>query len=127
MRRGILGLCLLLSLLAGSIWADRAGKEKALEISQTIYEAGQCAMEEQWHKAAALTRMAGAAWRDTRFYQHLLHNREPVHAVDVLFSQLEAYSRSRDPESYGAVCLSLWVRTGFLAGQALPRSPGKVQ
>ena len=125
MRRGILGLCLLLVLLAMSFWAQRAGDRAASEVSQILYEAAQCAMEEQWQKAAALTEMAAAAWEDTRLLQNMLHNREPVQNVDVLFSQLEAYGRSRDAENYGAVCLSLWARTGHLAGQALPRFPGK--
>lgn len=110
MKRGWIGLGLLLALLAGSIAVTRAMDRGHDPIARELETASDLALEGDWETAAALARNAKAEWEDKWNFGAAFADHEPMEEIDGLFAQVEVYVRAREEVSFAAVCAELSKR-----------------
>ena len=107
MKRSRFGFGLLLVLLilgAVSAWAMVDSLEP---MSETIRQAGEAALQENWREAEEISGRVKETW-ETRFpFFASLSDHEPMENINGLFAQLDVYGQSRDPQNFAAVCAQI--------------------
>ena len=113
MKRGLLGLGLLLTLLilGGLLWA---GTESRLApVEQKLCQAALAG--ENWEKISALTREARAEWEDCRIFSGLLFSQSSVEEIDGIFARLNLWQQRREAGAFASDCLLLAGKLRALA------------
>lgn len=107
MKRCRFGLGLLLVLLvlgAVSAWAMVKGLEP---LSETIQQAGEAALREDWEAAEEIADRVKECWENRFPYFASFSDHEPMENINGLFAQLEVYGKSKDPQNFAAICALL--------------------
>ena len=107
MKRGWIGLGMLLALLVAGIlvtwWMVKSHERISLELDR----AAGYALTENWVQADHHARKAKNQWEKGWHLAGAFADHEPMESIDDLFAQLPAYLAARDPVSFAAVCAQL--------------------
>lgn len=76
-------------------------------LSQTLTEAADSALAENWEKTDALMGNAKRQWESSRRFVASIADHELLEEAERLFSELAVYRECRLPSDYAAVCLCL--------------------
>ena len=85
MKRGWIGLALLVVLLASSLFTAKKMEEYHNDGAQMLTQAGTCALEENWAAARELAFQAMKQWQKHREFTAAFADHEPMEDVDCLF------------------------------------------
>ena len=101
------GLLLLLAALGfltawGMLWIHEP-------VSDTLSNAGQAALEEDWERALDLSAQAYQRWKHYRKLTAAVADHEPMEGIDSLFCELEVYGKEQEAEHFAACCANLCV------------------
>ncbi len=107
MKRGWIGLGLLLVLLAGSIAVTCAMDSQHAPMARDLEAASDLALAGEWEKASALAEKTRAEWEEKWNFDAAFADHEPMEAIDGLFAQADVYARTREEISFAAVCAEL--------------------
>ena len=110
MKRGWIGLGLLLVLLAGSIAVTRGMDAGHTPLSRDLERASGLALSGEWDEAAQLAEAAREEWENKWNFGAAFADHEPMEEIDGLFAQVEVYIRAREEVSFAAVCAELAKR-----------------
>ena len=107
MKRGRIGIALLVVLLAagiGSAWWISAELEP---LGMAMGYAAQCAMEEDWDTARILAGQTKETWNRNWHLTAVFTDHAPMEEVDALFARLAVYETERNRAAYGAICAEI--------------------
>lgn len=107
MKRGWIGLGLLLVLLAGGLlgtWGMTACHEP---MAEDLEKAAAYALLGDWNRAESLAQTARADWEACWQFTAIFADHAPMEEIDGLFAQLEVYEDVRDAVPFAAVCKEL--------------------
>ena len=76
-------------------------------LSDTLQQASEAAMAEDWEKASALTKSAKADWEKCREFTAAVADHEPLEEMDALFAQLEVLARQQETTDFAALSAQL--------------------
>ena len=76
-------------------------------LSDTLQQASEAAMAEDWEKASALTKSAKADWEKCREFTAAVADHEPLEEMDALFAQLEVRARQQETTDFAALSAQL--------------------
>ncbi len=107
MKRGGIGLAILLILLAAGFLATWFMEEVHEQMGDTLEKAGKLALAENWEGADRLVRKARQDWEKKRRISAALSSHAPLEEIDSLFSQLEVYQGQREKLAFAAACAQL--------------------
>lgn len=110
MKRGWIGLGLLLLLLAGSIAVTCTMDAQHTPMARDLESAADLALAGDWEKAAALAKKTKAEWENRWNLNAAFADHEPMEEIDGLFAQADVYARTREEISFAAVCAELAQR-----------------
>ena len=110
MKRGWIGLALLVVLLASSLFTAKKMEEYHNDGTQMLTQAGTCALEENWAAARELAFQAMKQWQKHREFTAAFADHEPMEDVDCLFAELPVYAREEDAAHFAAICAELSKR-----------------
>ena len=111
MRRGLLGICVLLALLLGGIFVSCKMRNTHLEISQLLQQAQASANAGDWQKASVLAEQAKMRWQKHHHFTASFADHNPMDELDGLFSELMVYLENQESPHFEATC----ARLSFLA------------
>ena len=100
------GLLLILLLIAGLLSTAAMTKIHS-GISDSLKQAAQAAMTEDWQQALTLSQNARDVWEKKWRFSAVFADHEPMEDIDSLFAQLEVFGDARDPVSFAGVCAQL--------------------
>lgn len=107
MKRGLVGIALLLVLLAlglsVSLWLGQ--RQEAL--AETLGAAVTLARNGDWEGADRLLRKAEAEWRGQWKLAAAVTDHAPLEEIDSMLSQLKLYAEQRELLSFAALCVQL--------------------
>ena len=104
MKRGWIGLILLLVLLAGGLITTWHMEKTCEAVSQTLEAAGTLAQAEDWEGAQRLARRARQEWEKNWRLAAALTDHEPMEQVDGQLAQLKVYQDQLDGVTFAALC-----------------------
>ena len=106
MKRGLIGVSLLLTLLILGLLATFyvTGMEG---ISETVHASATLALHEDWEGAEGLLRKAGEDWQQHRNITAILTDHGTLEEIDSLLAQLEVYGRHRESLPFAVTCTQL--------------------
>lgn len=107
MKRGWIGLALLVVLLASGLLTAKKMEEIHGDGAKTLTRAGAYALEDNWAPARELAFQAMKHWQEHREFTAAFADHEPMEDVDCLFAQLPAYARQEDAAHFAAICAEL--------------------
>ena len=110
MKRGWIGLALLVALLASSLFAAKKMEEYHSDGAKKLTRASAYALEDNWAPARELAFRAMKQWQEHREFTAAFADHEPMEDVDCLFAQLPAYARQEDAAHFAAICAELSKR-----------------
>ena len=110
MKRGWIGLALLVVLLASGLFTAKKMEEYHSDGAKKLTRAGVYAMEDNWAPARELAFQAMKQWQEHREFTAAFADHEPMEDVDCLFAQLPAYARQEDTAHFAAICAELAKR-----------------
>lgn len=107
MKRGWIGLGLLVVLLAAGLLVTWHMRSSHREIAQDLEQAARYAMAGSWEEAEDNAQDAFDDWQDRWHFSAAFADHEPMEAIDAQFAQLDTYLTARDSVSFAAVCREL--------------------
>ena len=107
MKRGWIGLALLLILLGGGLLVTWFMEETHEEIADRLEDAGVLALAGDWDGADRLIRRARQKWDNSWRISAALTDHASLEEIDSLFAQLETYRKQREKLSFAALCAQL--------------------
>ena len=110
MKRGWIGLALLVALLASGLLTAKKMEQFHTDGVKKLTRAGVYALEENWAPARELAFQAMKQWQEHREFTAAFADHEPMEDVDCLFAQLPAYAREEDTAHFAAICAELSKR-----------------
>lgn len=110
MKRGWIGLALLVLLLVVGLLATWYMGETHEDIAERLEAAGTLALSGDWEGAQRLCRRARQDWQRSWHLSAALTDHAPMEEIDSLLSQLNVYERQREELSYAALCAQLSSR-----------------
>ena len=75
--------------------------------SKDLTRAAELALEENWAGAENFVSAVRREWNQKRPFIAALSEHEPIDQAEGLFSQLEAFAKTKDVASYSSTCLLL--------------------
>ena len=111
MKRLWIGITILSLLLAVGIGTTIFATRTQQEISQTLSQASESALEGKWQEAKNLSQNAKQKWERCRKVTASISDHEPMEEIDDLFSQMEIYLITNQPLPFSVCCASLSVLT----------------
>jgi sensor c-di-GMP phosphodiesterase-like protein len=111
MKRLWIGITILSLLLAVGIGTTIFATSTQQEISQTLSQASELALEGKWQEAKNLSQNAKQKWERYRKATASIADHEPMEEIDDLFSQMEIYLITNQPLPFSVCCASLSVLT----------------
>ena len=110
MKRGWIGLALLVALLLSSLFAAEMMEEFHEDSAKKLTRASAYAWEDNRAPARELAFQAMKQWQEHREFTAAFADHEPMEDVDCLFAQLPAYARQEDTAHFAAICAELSKR-----------------
>ena len=110
MKRGWIGLALLVVLLASGLLTAKKMEQFHSDGAKKLTRAGAYALEDNWAPARELAFQAMKQWQEHREFTAAFADHEPMEDVDCLFAQLPAYARQEDAAHFAAICAELSKR-----------------
>lgn len=110
MKRGWIGLALLVALLASSLFAAEMMEEFHEDGAKKLTRASAYALEDNWAPARELAFQAMKQWQEHREFTAAFADHEPMEDVDCLFAELPVYAREEDAAHFAATCAELAKR-----------------
>ena len=107
MKRGWIGVALLLLLLATGLLVTWHMGRTHREISRELELAADFALAGNWEEAREEAEDAFEDWQEDWHFSAAFADHEPMEEIDALFAQLEAYAATRDGVAFAAVCRQL--------------------
>lgn len=107
MKRGAIGLGLLVALLAGGLLITWGMGRCHDPIARQLEQAADCALAGQWSRAEELTEQARACWKKNWSFSAAFADHEPMEDIDGMFARLEVYAKAREDVEYAAACAEL--------------------
>ena len=107
MKRGWIGLFLLLILLAGGLLVTWHMGSSHEAIAAKLDLAARQALAGNWEMAEDLAEDAQDRWEDSWHFSASFADHEPMETIDSLFAQLEACQAVRDQLSFAVICAQL--------------------
>ena len=107
MKRSWAGFVLLILLLLGSILSARSMIRVHEPIEEKLQQAAQCAMDGDWHRAAAFFRQAQEDWEELEHFRSCFADHNPAEEIDGDFKLLQVYCAAREGVSFSGGCLQL--------------------
>ena len=107
MKRGWIGLGLLLVLLAGGLlgtWGMTACHEP---MAEDLEKAAAYALLGDWNRAESLAQTARADWEACWQFTAIFADHAPMEEIDGLFAQLQYYADAGNLQALGACCTRL--------------------
>ncbi len=99
---GLLGLLLILGLLL-----QAAVSGIYVPLSNTLEQASEAALEENWQQASLWADNAARQWEKHRRITAAFADHTPMDEVDMLFAEMRVYERERDGAHFAACCNQL--------------------
>ena len=106
MKRLWLGVALLGVLLAASIAVQAVTSRLHHPIAQDLEQAADAALAEDWEQAQRLYRRAQDAWQRCHGATASIADHSPMDELDMLFAELNVFSREREAVHFAATCRS---------------------
>lgn len=106
MKRGIIGVALLLALLVLGLLATFY-VTRMEDISKTVRSAATLAENGDWEGAGRLQRKANEQWQSHRQFTACLTDHGTLEEIDSLLAQLAVYARHREPLPFVTLCTQL--------------------
>lgn len=110
MKRGWIGLALLVVLLASGLLTAKKMEEIHGDGAKTLTRAGAYALEDNWAPARELAFQTMKQWQEHREFTAAFADHEPMEDVDCLFAELPVYAREEDAAHFAAICAELSKR-----------------
>lgn len=107
MKRCKIGIWLLAALLAAGMASAWAMGYLTEPLGQTLEEAADAALREDWAAAETLAGTARTHWERFWNFLAIFADHSPMENINGLFAQLEIYAQCRDPQNFAAVCAQL--------------------
>lgn len=107
MKRGWIGLGLLLLLLAAGVLSAWAMVRWHSPLEQQLDLAAQYALASDWEQANRMVRDAENQWEKRWHPSAIFADHGPMEEIDALFAQLEVYEEEREALSFAALCKEL--------------------
>ena len=107
MKRGWIGLGLLLLLLAGGLLVTWQMDRCHSAIARELDAAADSALAGDWDAAGAYAKNAKRDWETGWNFSAAFADHEPMESIDAQFSQLGVYGSTRDAVSFAAACVQL--------------------
>ncbi len=107
MRRLYVGIGLLAVLLAIGIFLTSAFVGLHEPVKTVLEQAQEAAMEDDWPRAAAITRQAHQEWKRFRKFAAAVADHEPMEEMDAMFHRLEALCRMEQVDEFASDCAEL--------------------
>ena len=107
MKRGWIGLGLLVLLLVGGLLVTWRMDHCHRTIAADLDRAAGFALQENWEQAAACAQSAKNGWQAGWNLSAAFADHEPMENIDSLFAQLETYAALRDNAAFSALCAQL--------------------
>lgn len=107
MKRGLIGLGLLLVLLIGGIGSTWAMVRWNTPLGQTMEQAADLVLDGKWEQARLLGSHAEANWRKNWHCVAAFADHGPMEEIDGLFAQLQIYAETQETIGYAALCREL--------------------
>lgn len=123
MKRGILGIFLLVFLFGISLLEAISAARQLRPIEDQLAEASQTALREDTEKTADLTGTARSAWGDYRLKFSCFSQQDAVREIDSLFAQADVFLRSGEMVHCSAACIELKNQLQALLEDQIPNLP----
>lgn len=107
MKRGWIGVVLLLALLAGGVLSVWLMVELHDPLEGILEQAAEAALASRWERAEVLSREAQTRWEENWHVSAAFSDHAPMEEIDGLFAQLEVYRGLQDAASFAALCREL--------------------
>lgn len=107
MKRCWIGFFMLILLLFASIWSTRLMGRIQEPVAGKLQQAAQCAMEDNWDRAASLFREAEEEWKAWGHIRSCFADHTPVEEIDADFEILKVCCAGRETVSFAGGCRSL--------------------
>ena len=107
MKRGGIGLAILLVLLAAGCFATWFMDKTHARLENTVKKAGTLALAENWEGADRLVRRARQDWEKNRHISAALTDHATLEEIDSLLAQLEIYQGQREKLAFAATCAQI--------------------
>ena len=120
MKRGWIGLILLLVLLVGGILSAGYLTEYQKPLAAEMDRAGDLALLQEMEQASRIAREVRAQWQRRWKITAVFSDHQPMEQIDALFAQLEKYEAEDDPRGYALVCCQLASELMAMADGNIP-------
>ena len=110
MKRGILGIALLVLLLTGGLLSSRHMEQHHSATAMTVRNAGLLARTDRGEEAVTLARQAAGEWHSGWEISAALASHSILEEVDSLFAELETYAQTGQNLPFAALCARLACR-----------------
>jgi len=107
MRRGWIGVSLLLLILMGGIMSVWMMVELHDPLEDMLEQAAEAALASDWQQAERISRQAKARWERNWHIAAVFSDHGPMEEIDALFAQLEVFGNMREQISFAALCREL--------------------
>ena len=118
MRRFVLGISLLVSLLLGNIGIAAQMHQIHLPVAEQLRQAAELSVLGDGSGAYAAVQQAEKNWLHYRKFTAAFTDHRPLEEIDVLFGALESYPHGSD--NFAELCRQLAERTEVMARSHLP-------
>ena len=78
-------------------------------IADSLRQASQSALDQDWEKATALAKKARAEWKEYRDLIAAVADHEPLEEMENLLEQLDVYAQRRRTADFAAACIELAI------------------
>ena len=120
MKRMVIGLVLLVSLLAGGSLSALAMVRWHEPLEEKLTQAADFACSRDWEQAVQLRRQVQQLWERRWHMAAAFADHDPMEEIDSLFAQLQIYERYREPMAYSALCRELARELGAMGDAHIP-------
>lgn len=107
MKRLWIGVGFLVVILAIGIALTAAFDRIHSPMADSLRQASQSALEQDWEKATALAQSARADWKEYRDLIAATADHEPLEKMEKLMEQLDVYAALRRTADFSAICIEL--------------------
>lgn len=120
MKRGWIGVALLLILLAGGGASAWSLSRKLEPMGTAMEQAAEAALSGDWEKAGSVKQQVQKRWECQWHGTAAFSDHGPMEAIDGLFAQLDVYEKAGETLGFAAVCGELSRQLAALGEAHVP-------
>lgn len=120
MKRGWIGVFLLLTLLAAGSLSARAMVCWHSPIEKQLKQAARYALDSDWKQAQRIAEEAENRWKEHWHPSAVFADHGPMEEIDALFAQLGIYKQEREAIGFAAICAELSRELGAMGEAHVP-------